>query len=60
MDRAYGKNLTEEEAVDEIRRCTGTRFDERVALALVRAHERGEMRRVMEGSWSVSNPERRK
>ena len=59
-DRPYRKSLTEEEAGEEIRRCTGRQFDETAALAFLRAHESGEIKRVMEGSWSVSDPERRK
>lgn len=59
-DRPYRKSLTEEEAVQEIRRCTGSRFDETVALSFLRAHESGEIKGVMEGNPSVINPERRK
>lgn len=46
--------------MEEIRRCTGSQFGETVALNFLRAHGSGEVKRVMEGSWSVSNPERRK
>jgi HD-GYP domain-containing protein (c-di-GMP phosphodiesterase class II) len=45
-DRPYRKSLTEEEAVEEIRRCAGSQFDEAVALAFLRAHESGEIKRV--------------
>ena len=59
-DRPYRKSLTEEEAVQEIRRCTGSQVAETVALSFLRAHESGEIKGVMEGSLSVINPERRK
>jgi len=34
-DRTYGKALSEEEAANEIRRCSGTQFDPEVARVFV-------------------------
>jgi HD-GYP domain-containing protein (c-di-GMP phosphodiesterase class II) len=34
-DRAYGKALSEEEAINEIRRCSGTQFDLEIAGVFV-------------------------
>jgi putative nucleotidyltransferase with HDIG domain len=34
-DRAYGKALSEEEAINEIRRCSGTQFDPEIAGVFV-------------------------
>jgi len=47
-DRPYRKKRGEEEAVDEIRRCIGSQFDEGVTKAFLKAHEAGEIRKIME------------
>ena len=47
-DRPYRRRRNEEEAVEEIRRCIGTQFDEEVAQAFLRAHEAGEIKGVLE------------
>jgi HD-GYP domain-containing protein (c-di-GMP phosphodiesterase class II) len=36
-DRSYRKALSQEEAVEELRRCAGTQFDPRVVEALLAA-----------------------
>jgi HD-GYP domain-containing protein (c-di-GMP phosphodiesterase class II) len=46
-DRPYRKKRTEEEAVEEIRRCAGSQFDRMVTEAFLKAHESGEIRRIL-------------
>jgi len=45
-DRPYRRRRTEEEAVEEIRRCAGTQFDEEVTLAFLQAYRSGEISRT--------------
>jgi len=47
-DRPYRRRRAEEEAVEEIRRCIGCQFDEAVTQAFLKAHESGEVKRVLE------------
>ena len=47
-DRPYRKKRGEEEAVGEIRRCIGSQFDEGITKAFLKAHEAGEIRKIME------------
>lgn len=54
-DRPYRKRRSEKEATEEIRRCMGSQFDETVAEAFLRAHEAGEIKRVLEDSPLVSD-----
>lgn len=42
-DRPYRKALTKDEAFQELKRCAGTQFDERVVNAFIKAYERGEI-----------------
>jgi HD-GYP domain-containing protein (c-di-GMP phosphodiesterase class II) len=42
-DRPYRDGVSADEAIKEIMACAGTQFSPRVAEALLRLHERGEL-----------------
>ncbi len=42
-DRPYRRALSKEEALEELKRCAGTQFDENVVKAFIKAYERGEI-----------------
>lgn len=42
-DRPYRRALSKEEAIEELKRCAGTQFDENVVKAFIKAYERGEI-----------------
>lgn len=42
-DRPYRKALSKEMAIKELRRCSGTQFDQEVVEAFVKAYEKGEI-----------------
>ena len=43
-NRVYGKTLSEDEAIDEIRRCSGTQFDPAIVNVLIELVSRKEDR----------------
>jgi len=42
-DRPYRRALKKDEAVEELKRCAGTQFDQEVVKAFVKAYEKGEI-----------------
>lgn len=53
--RPYHNALSEDKAIEELKRCAGLQFDKDVVDAFIRAYENGEIRTGLDGSVNLIN-----